>query len=86
MNSIGSWRYTTLGILLTALAFFIVLQMLRIQLSPQAEALREKGELYSGTWRTLTPARGQIYDRRGNLLAGNRTVYEVGVILGEVEN
>ena len=86
MNSIGSWRYSTLGILLTALAFFIVVQMLRIQLSPQAEALREKGELYSGTWRTLTPARGQIYDRRGNLLAGNRTVYEVGVELGEVEN
>ena len=86
MNSIGSWRYTTLGILLTALAFFIIVQMLRIQLSPQAEALRDKGELYSGTWRTLTPARGQIYDRRGNLLAGNRTVYEVGVVLGEVEN
>jgi cell division protein FtsI/penicillin-binding protein 2 len=86
MNSIGSWRYSTLGILLTALAFFIVVQMLRIQLSPQAEALREKGELYSGNWRTLTPARGQIYDRRGNLLAGNRTVYEVGVELGEVEN
>jgi cell division protein FtsI/penicillin-binding protein 2 len=86
MSSTGSWRYSTLGILLSALAFFIIVQMLRIQLSPQAEALREKGELYSGTWRTLTPARGQIYDRRGNLLAGNRTVYEVGVVLGEVEN
>ena len=86
MRSTGSWRYSTLGILLTALAFFIVVQMLRIQLSPQAEALREKGELYSGTWRTLTPARGQIYDRRGNLLAGNRTVYEVGAVLEEVEN
>jgi len=86
MNTGSSWRYTTLGILLSALAFFIIVQMLRIQLSPQAEALREKGELYSGTWRTITPARGQIYDRRGNLLAGNRTVYEVGVILEEVEN
>lgn len=86
MNASGSWRYTTLGILLSALAFFIVVQMLRIQLSPQAEALRDKGELYSGTWRTITPARGQIYDRRGNLLAGNRTVYEVGVVLEEVEN
>lgn len=86
MSSLGSWRYTTLGILLTALAVFIVVQMLRIQLSPQAEALRDKGELYSGTWRTITPARGQIYDRWGHLLAGNRTVYEVGVILQEVEN
>ena len=86
MNNQSSWRYTTLGILLTSLAVFIVVQMLRIQLSPQAEAIRDKGELYSGTWRTLTPARGQIYDRRGNLLAGSSTVYEVGVILAEVEN
>jgi cell division protein FtsI/penicillin-binding protein 2 len=82
----GAWRYTTLGILVTTLAVFIVVQMFRIQLSPQAEALRDKGELYSGTWRTLTPARGQIYDRWGNLLAGNNTVYEVGAILSEVEN
>ena len=86
MSSLGSWRYTTLGILLTAFAVFIIVQMLRIQLSPQAEALRDKGELYSGTWRTITPARGQIYDRWGHLLAGNRTVYELGVILQEVEN
>jgi cell division protein FtsI/penicillin-binding protein 2 len=86
MNAPGSWRYTTLGILITAVAVFIVVQMLRIQLSPQAEALRDKGELYSGTWRTLTPARGQIYDRWGHLLAGNKTVYEVGVVLEEVEN
>lgn len=86
MTSSGAWRYTTLGILLTALAAFIVVQMLRIQLSPQAGALRDKGEIYSGAWRTITPARGQIYDRRGHLLAGNRTVYEVGAILDEVEN
>ena len=60
MSSLGSWRFTTLGILLSALAFFIIVQMLRIQLSPQAEAPRDKGELYSGTWRTLTPARGEL--------------------------
>ena len=86
MNKVNAWRYSTLGILLTAFAVFIIIQMLRIQISPQAQDLRDKGELYSGTWRTITPARGQIYDRRGNLLAGNKTVYEVGVILAEVEN
>ena len=86
MSNQGSWRFTTLGILLTALAVFIIIQMLRIQLSPQAGALRDKGELYSGTWRTITPARGQIYDRWGHLLAANNSVYEVGVILQEVEN
>ena len=86
MSNQGSWRFTTLGILLTALAVFIIIQMLRIQLSPQAGALRDKGELYSGTWRTITPARDQIYDRWGHLLAANNSVYEVGVILQEVEN
>jgi cell division protein FtsI/penicillin-binding protein 2 len=86
MNYEGSWRFTTLGVLITAFAIFIVIQMLRIQISPQAKALRDKGELYSGTWRTLTPVRGQIYDRWGHLLAGNKTVYEVGVDLRAVEN
>jgi cell division protein FtsI/penicillin-binding protein 2 len=68
------------------MAIFIVLQMVRIQISPQAEALREKGEVLSGAYRTIYPARGQIFDRWGNLLAGNTTVYEVGVNLAEVED
>ena len=81
-----SWRYTTLGILFSALAAFVVLQMVRIQTSPQAEVFRSQGEVYAGNWRTVKPARGQIYDRLGNLLAGNITVYEVGVELAFVEN
>jgi cell division protein FtsI/penicillin-binding protein 2 len=81
-----SWRYTTLGVLLSALAAFVVLQMVRIQTSPQAEVFRSQGEVYAGSWRTIKPARGQIYDRLGNLLAGNLTVYEVGVELAYVEN
>ena len=32
------------------------------------------------------PERGEIYDRNGHLLAGNRTVYEVGVSLSEMED
>ena len=32
------------------------------------------------------PERGEIYDRNGHLLAGNRTVYEVGVSLSEMES
>jgi cell division protein FtsI/penicillin-binding protein 2 len=86
MTQDNSWRYTTLGILLSALAAFIVIQMVRIQTSPQAEVFRNQGEAFSGSWRTITPARGQIYDRWGHLLAGNTTVYEVGVELVSVEN
>ena len=41
MNNEHAWRYSTLGILLTALASFIVIQMLRINLSPEAKVLRE---------------------------------------------
>jgi cell division protein FtsI/penicillin-binding protein 2 len=84
MNNENAWRYTTLGILITALAIFVVIQMLRIQISPEAEILRSQGEIYSGEWRTITPARGQIYDRWGHLLAGNRTVYEAGADLIDV--
>jgi cell division protein FtsI/penicillin-binding protein 2 len=86
MNSENSWRYTTLGLLLTASALFIAVQILRIQLSPQADVFRNRGEAYSGSWRTLVPARGQIYDRWGHLLAGNTTVYEVGAELAYVQN
>ncbi len=61
-------------------------QMLRIQYSPQAAALRQQGDRYSGEYRTLYPERGQIYDRHGYLLAGNTTVYEVGVSLQDMRN
>jgi cell division protein FtsI/penicillin-binding protein 2 len=84
MNNENAWRYSTLGILLTALAVFVVIQMLRIQISPEAEILRSQGEVFSGEWRTITPARGQVFDRWGHLLAGNRTVYEAGADLVDV--
>jgi len=76
-----SWRYITLGLIFTALAAFIVLQMIRIQLSPQAKYFRDRGNSVSGYWKTFSPARGSIYDRNGHLMAGNKTVYEVGVDL-----
>ncbi|OGO66713.1 MAG: hypothetical protein A2Z45_01505 [Chloroflexi bacterium RBG_19FT_COMBO_55_16] len=86
MSNEFTWRFTTLGVLLSALAGFIMIQMLRIQISPQADDLRLKGLAYSGNLTTIIPARGEIYDRGGNLLAGNTTVYEVGVELADVEN
>jgi len=81
-----SWRYTTLGLLMTTVASFIIVQMVRIQTSPQAEVFRNQGAVYAGSWKTIQPTRGLIYDRWGNLLAGNTTVYEVGVELTHVRN
>jgi cell division protein FtsI/penicillin-binding protein 2 len=80
------WRYNLVGMLFGFVALMIVAQILRIQLSPQAQIFRDQGDIYAGEWRTVKPARGLIYDRWGNLLAGNQTVYELGVELKDVRN
>lgn len=81
MTTEHAWRFTTLAALLSALAFFIIIQMFRIQVSPEAEVFREIGNAYAGHYEEIKPPRGPIYDRWGNLLAGNQTVYEVGLDL-----
>lgn len=81
------WRYTLLGTLFTVMAGLIVIQLLRIQLNrAQVEKFIEQGQSYAGEWRTFYPVRGQVYDRWGNLLAGNTTVYQVGVEPANVRN
>ncbi len=64
----------------------IIAQMIRIQNSEQASVFLSQGDLYAGEFRTFYPERGEIYDRNGHLLAGNRTVYEVGVSLSDVRD
>jgi cell division protein FtsI/penicillin-binding protein 2 len=64
----------------------VVIQIIRIQTSEQAEVFLSQGDRYSGEFQMFYPERGEIYDRNGHLLAGNRTVYEVGVSLREVES
>lgn len=82
-----SQRFSILGMLLSVFPIIIILQMVRIQANPNlTQKLREIGDALTNPSMTIVPARGQIYDKRGNLLAGNRTVYEVGVELQDVEN
>jgi cell division protein FtsI/penicillin-binding protein 2 len=64
----------------------IIAQMIRIQYSDQATVFLSHGDQYSGEFSMFYPERGEIYDRNGHLLAGNRTVYEVGVSLGQMKN
>lgn len=80
------WRYYTVGAILAALAILIVAQAIRIQVGPQAETLRERAKSGEVEWRTIYPARGDIYDRWGHILASNKLVYEVGVELRDVSN
>ena len=72
------------GLLLVGLG--VIAQMVRIQNSEQAKTFLSQGDRYSGEFRTFYPERGEIYDRSGHLLAGNRTVYEVGVSLDEMKD
>jgi cell division protein FtsI/penicillin-binding protein 2 len=72
------------GLVFAALA--VVVQIIRIQTSEQAEVFLSQGDRYAGEFQMFYPERGEIYDRNGHLLAGNRTVYEVGVSLRDMEN
>lgn len=87
MNGESTWRYTLLGILVSVLPLLIVLKMVFIQTNPgQIEALLNQQKIYSGQMQVFRPARGKIMDRWGHLLAGNNTVYEVGVELNQMRN
>ena len=66
---------------LALFAFAIVVQLTRIQVSPEAEIFRQQAQDYAYEWRTFYPNRGEIYDRNGRLLAGEKIVYEIGVDL-----
>jgi cell division protein FtsI/penicillin-binding protein 2 len=71
---------------LTLVGLAVLVQMIRIQYSEQAMLFLAQGDRYSGEFQTVYPERGEIYDRNGHLLAGNRTVYEVGVSLPDMKS
>lgn len=87
MNTEHTWRYILLGTLFSLFAAVIAGQILLIRTNPElVKDLTEINETYSGWPKTVYPARGQIYDRQGHMLAGNTTVYELGVNLADVRN
>jgi cell division protein FtsI/penicillin-binding protein 2 len=79
------WRSLLLSGMFVVISIAIIFQIFRIQSSPQAAALRDQGDMYQGEYQTIYPPRGEIYDRNGHLV-GNKTVYEVGVNMGELRN
>src|SRR6266511_4737766 len=72
------------GLVLAGLV--VIVQIIRIQTSDQAKVFLSQGDRYAGEFQMVYPERGEIYDRNGHLLAGNRTVYEVGVSLKEMKD
>ena len=81
-----SWRSKALASVLAFIALAIIAQIIRIQNSQEAAIFKQQGDSYASVLRTFYPDRGEIYDRNGHLLAGNRTVYEVGVDLSAMKD
>jgi cell division protein FtsI/penicillin-binding protein 2 len=73
-----AWRYVITASILGVLAIAILGQIIRIQNSPEVAGIIDQGNYL---WKDFFPPRGEIYDRHGSLLAGNRTVYEIGLDL-----
>jgi cell division protein FtsI/penicillin-binding protein 2 len=85
---IMDWRYSLVGAIFVVLPALIALQVIGIQFrTTQINDIHDKiTALYQWEPRTVIPARGQIFDRWGSLLTGNKTVYEIGLELAQVEN
>jgi cell division protein FtsI/penicillin-binding protein 2 len=79
-------RAQALALVMVVAAIAVIVQMARIQNSEEAAIFRERASNYAYELRTFYPDRGEIYDRNGHLLAGNKTIYEIGVDLGTVKD
>lgn len=79
-------RTQALTIMMGLIALAIVVQITRIQNSVEAAAFREQASNYAYELRTFYPDRGEIYDRNGHLLAGNMSVFEIGVDLNNMRD
>ncbi len=79
-------RFKIVNIAFLVVAALIIFAIFDIQVSASAAPLLRWAQPYEQQTVMVSPTRGSIYDRWGNLLAGNQTVYEVGVDLNLVQN
>jgi cell division protein FtsI/penicillin-binding protein 2 len=85
-QTLTGWRFNLLGILFLLAGIMILVQLVRLQFSPERNEFVSQGDQYSRTLHIFYPPRGDVYDRWGRLLAGSTLVYEVGVQVANVEN
>ncbi len=86
MNEKFSFRYASIGIIFFLVGIIIIFRLFQIQIGSPHEDIQGYEEIDGKLWVTLTPARGDIYDRHGNLLAGSQLIYEVAIELTQVIN
>jgi cell division protein FtsI/penicillin-binding protein 2 len=79
------WRFSTIALAFTVAGLMILVKLVEVQFAgPDRDFLLRQSDIYSGTWITVYPSRGHIYDRWGNLLAANEAVYQIGLDLEAV--
>ena len=66
MRPLAFWRFLATAVILGMAGAAILAQIVRIQTSPEVAGAIGQGAYI---WKTFYPARGEIYDRHGNLLA-----------------
>jgi cell division protein FtsI/penicillin-binding protein 2 len=79
-------RYLFITVVCSLIAVGVIIQMIRVQNISGAEEIMLQSEAYAGTTETIIPDRGNIYDRKGAMLAGNETTYEIGLDLMQISD
>ncbi|ESP62966.1 Cell division protein FtsI (Peptidoglycan synthetase) [Smithella sp. ME-1] len=78
-------RFYFVGIAIILFSITIVFRLVQIQTDPVFQEISEKvGNQATYKPKAFEAVRGNIYDRWGNLLAGNNEVYEIGVTLNQI--
>lgn len=85
MNQISWSRYLWIFAIFIFVAVGVGARMVNIQNIPAAQTILEDSKKLVGVTQTIVPERGSIYDAQGRLLAGNETVYELGLDLRSIE-
>ncbi len=86
MNKNYGLRYLSLGIVFVFLSIAVISRMVQLQIGVSHEEIETFKQADGIARKTLTPARGQIFDRNGNLLAGGKQIFSVDLNLNEVRN
>jgi cell division protein FtsI/penicillin-binding protein 2 len=85
-QALTGWRFNLLGVLFVFAGVMIIIQLVRLQYSPERNEFVLQGDQYNRTLHTFYPPRGDIYDRWGRLLAGSTLVYEIGAQVANIDN
>ena len=83
MKNPHSIRLSSMGIILSLIGALLMLQLVRIQTSAATNSVANSSDAKNTVVDlTIDTKRGDILDRWGAMLAGSKTVYEIGVDLG----